>query len=35
MPFDASRAYDEAGGMDRPQIWTAERDQEMWETLNG
>jgi glyoxylase-like metal-dependent hydrolase (beta-lactamase superfamily II) len=35
MPFDASRAYDEAGGMERPQIWTAERDQEMWETLNG
>lgn len=35
MPFDASRAYDEAGGMERPQIWTAERDQEMWEKLNG
>ena len=35
MPFDASRAFDEAGGMDRPQIWTAERDQEMWAKLNG
>jgi glyoxylase-like metal-dependent hydrolase (beta-lactamase superfamily II) len=35
MPFDASRAYDEAGGMERPQIWTAERDQEMWAKLNG
>ena len=35
MPFDASRAYDEAGGMERPQIWTAERDREMWEALNG
>ena len=35
MPFDASRAWDEAGGMDRPQIWTAERDQEMWTKLNG
>ncbi len=34
MPFDASRAYDEAGGMERPQIWTAERDQEMWAKLN-
>jgi len=35
MPFDVSRAYDEAGGMDRPQIWTAERDKEMWAALNG
>ena len=35
MPFDASRAFDEAGGMERPQIWTAERDQDMWEALNG
>lgn len=34
MPFDVSRAYDEAGGMERPQIWTAERDQEMWGKLN-
>ena len=30
MPFDVSRAYDEAKGLDRPQIWTAERDVEMW-----
>lgn len=35
MPFDASRAWDEAGGMERPQIWTAERDKEMWAKLNG
>lgn len=35
MPFDVARAYDEAGGMVRPQIWTAERDQEMWSALNG
>lgn len=35
MPFDVSRAYDEAGGMVRPQIWTAERDREMWSALNG
>jgi glyoxylase-like metal-dependent hydrolase (beta-lactamase superfamily II) len=34
MPFDVSRAYDEAGGMARPQIWTAERDKEMWAALN-
>ncbi|MCB2101064.1 MAG: MBL fold metallo-hydrolase [Rhodobacterales bacterium] len=35
MPFDVSRAYDEAGGLDRPQIWTAERDRDMWAALNG
>ena len=34
MPFDVSRAYDEAGGMERPQIWTAARDREMWDALN-
>ncbi len=33
MPFDVSRAYDEAGGMVRPTIWTAERDKEMWSGL--
>ena len=35
MPFDVSRAYDEAKGLDRPQIWTAERDVEMWRALEG
>ncbi|HKM63190.1 MAG TPA: MBL fold metallo-hydrolase [Acidisphaera sp.] len=35
MPFDVSRAYDEAKGLDRPQIWTAERDLEMWRDLEG
>jgi len=34
MPFDVARAYDEAGGLIRPQIWTAERDREMWSALN-
>ena len=33
MPFDVSRAYDEAQGLDHPRIWTAERDLEMWQTL--
>ena len=33
LPFDVSRAYDEASGMRRPRIWTAERDQEMWQSL--
>jgi len=33
MPFDVSRAYDEARGLDHPRIWTAERDVEMWKAL--
>jgi glyoxylase-like metal-dependent hydrolase (beta-lactamase superfamily II) len=35
MPFDVSRAYDEAGGIRDPRIWTAERDREMWQALEG
>lgn len=35
LPFNVSRAYDEALGMDTPRIWTAERDREMWEALQG
>lgn len=35
MPFDISRAYDEASGVERPRIWTAERDKEMWHQLEG
>ena len=33
MPFDVSRAYDEASGIADPRIWTAERDVEMWKAL--
>ncbi|WP_193369270.1 MBL fold metallo-hydrolase [Pelagibius marinus] len=33
MPFDVTRAYDEASGIKDPRIWTAERDQEMWRAL--
>ncbi|MCY6383609.1 MBL fold metallo-hydrolase [Hoeflea prorocentri] len=35
LPFNVARAYDEALGMDTPRIWTAERDKEMWEALQG
>jgi glyoxylase-like metal-dependent hydrolase (beta-lactamase superfamily II) len=35
MPFDVTRAYDEATGYPDPRIWTAERDRQMWETLEG
>ncbi|WP_300660743.1 MBL fold metallo-hydrolase [Hydrogenophaga sp.] len=33
LPFDVSRAYDEAKGIKNPRIWTAERDKEMWNAL--
>jgi hypothetical protein len=33
MPFDVTRAYDEATGHVNPRIWTAERDIEMWNAL--
>ena len=33
LPFDVSRAYDEASGIKNPRIWTAERDLEMWKAL--
>ena len=35
MPFNVARAYDEANGVDVPRVWTAERDREMWEELEG
>jgi len=35
LPFNVSRAYDEAKGIDWPVIWTAERDREMWAALQG
>jgi len=35
LPFDVSRAYDEASGIKHPRIWTAERDKEMWQALQG
>lgn len=34
MPFDVARAFDEARGIANPRIWTAERDQEMWKSLD-
>jgi glyoxylase-like metal-dependent hydrolase (beta-lactamase superfamily II) len=35
LPFDVSRAYDEATAHADPRIWTAERDKEMWRALEG
>jgi glyoxylase-like metal-dependent hydrolase (beta-lactamase superfamily II) len=33
MPFDVTRAHDEASGHRDPRIWTAERDRQMWQAL--
>lgn len=35
MPFDVTRCYDEATQHPDPRIWTAERDTQMWKTLEG
>jgi glyoxylase-like metal-dependent hydrolase (beta-lactamase superfamily II) len=33
LPFDVSRYWDELEGIERPRIWTAERDREVWDAL--
>jgi glyoxylase-like metal-dependent hydrolase (beta-lactamase superfamily II) len=33
MPFNVSRLWDELSGIERPVIWTAERDREVWAQL--
>ena len=33
MPFDVTRCFDEVTGYADPRIWTAERDMQMWKTL--
>ena len=35
MPFDVTRAMDEATQVPDPRIWTAERDKAMWASLEG
>ena len=35
LPFNVSRAYDEARGIDWPVVWTDVRDREMWAALQG
>jgi glyoxylase-like metal-dependent hydrolase (beta-lactamase superfamily II) len=35
LPFNVSRAYDEALDIDTPRIWTAARDAAMWQALQG
>ncbi len=33
LPFDVSRLWDEFDGIERPVIWTAERDRQVWDQL--
>lgn len=33
LPFNVSRLWDELEGLNRPRIWTTERDRDIWETL--
>lgn len=35
MPFDVTRCFDEVTQYTDPRIWTAERDIDMWKTLEG
>ena len=35
MPFNTSRLWDELSGVERPRIWTAQRDREVWAELQG
>lgn len=35
LPFNVARAYDEARGIDTPRVWTAQRDKDMWNELQG
>ena len=33
LPFDVQRLWDELNGVERPVIWTAERDRRVWDEL--
>ncbi|HUR73423.1 MAG TPA: MBL fold metallo-hydrolase [Sporichthya sp.] len=35
LPFNVQRVWDEYEGIDWPRIWTAERDREVWDQLQG
>jgi glyoxylase-like metal-dependent hydrolase (beta-lactamase superfamily II) len=35
LPFNVQRLWDELSGVERPRIWTAERDREVWDALQG
>ncbi|MDZ3832839.1 MAG: MBL fold metallo-hydrolase [Sphingopyxis sp.] len=35
LPFNVQRLWDEFDGIERPRIWTMERDREVWDQLQG
>jgi glyoxylase-like metal-dependent hydrolase (beta-lactamase superfamily II) len=35
MPFNVQRTWDEIEGIEHPRIWTAERDRQVWDALQG
>ncbi|WP_238404134.1 hypothetical protein [Gordonia desulfuricans] len=35
LPFDVARVWDELSGIERPVIWTPERDRALWARLQG
>lgn len=35
LPFNVQRLWDEFDGIDWPRIWTADRDREVWDQLQG
>jgi glyoxylase-like metal-dependent hydrolase (beta-lactamase superfamily II) len=35
LPFDVARCWEELDGVERPTIWTPERDREVWAELQG
>jgi glyoxylase-like metal-dependent hydrolase (beta-lactamase superfamily II) len=35
LPFNVQRLWDEYDGIERPRIWTADRDREVWDALQG
>jgi glyoxylase-like metal-dependent hydrolase (beta-lactamase superfamily II) len=35
LPFDVQRLWDELDGIDWPRVWTAQRDREVWDELQG
>jgi glyoxylase-like metal-dependent hydrolase (beta-lactamase superfamily II) len=35
LPFNVQRLWDEYDGIERPRIWTGERDREVWDALQG
>ncbi len=35
LPFDVQRLWDELDGIELPRVWTAQRDREVWDALQG